>query len=252
MIIKKYLNNNNQLKKNTIRFFIPSLFGAKNNKLIKTFYWESMYYKNFYLIFNNLSLLEVFFKDKKIFYNFSKYFQFNLYIYLIKTNFIILNLFFHFFYVLFVTFENYEDIETNKIIFRGYKQCAKHKRISKGWIKPDYGLKFYFNQRINSISLYVLNFNIYKNIYFSKFNLFLLETKFIYKLFYYFKMLQYKLQSFIILYKYHFKIEKKLRLTFAKINTIIYKNLNNKLIKLFSFYKIHLNIKKEKKFQIYL
>ena len=39
-----------------------------------------MYYKVFYLLFNHVSLIDVFFKDKKIFYNFSKYFQINLYL----------------------------------------------------------------------------------------------------------------------------------------------------------------------------
>jgi hypothetical protein len=88
-----------------------------------------------------------------------------------------------------------------------------------------------------------LNYNIYKNIYFSKYNLFLIHTKLIYKLFHYFKMLQYKLQSFIILYKKHFKLEKKIRLWFAKSNCMIYKHLNFKLIKYFSFYKLYLKKK---------
>src|SRR3990167_8400323 len=144
-------------------------FGFKKNKLTKTFYYENMYYKIFYLIFNHIRLIKVFFKDKKIFYNFSKYFQTNLYIFLIKKNLMILNLFFHFFYILF-----------------------------------------------------------------------LIHTKLIYKLFHYFKMLQYKFQSFIILYKPIFKFEKKIRLKFAKTNCIVYKNLNNKLIKFFSLYKSYL------------
>ena len=203
-----------------------------------------MYYKLFYLLFNHISLIEVFLKDKKIFYNFSKYFQINLYIYLIKTNLIILDLFFHFFYMLFLTFENFEDIYTNTLFLKGYKQRAKRKTFFKRWIKPDYGIQFYFNQRINSISLYVLNYNIYKNIYFSKYNIFIIHTKLIYKLFHYFKMLQYKLQSFVILYKKHFKIEKKIRLLFAKSNCMIYKYLNLKLIKYFSFYKLYLKKKK--------
>src|SRR3990167_7802087 len=53
-------------------------------------------------------------------------------------------------------------------------------------------------------------------------------------------MLQYKVQSFIILYKPIFKFEKKIRLKFAKTNCIVYKNLNNKLIKFFSLYKSYL------------
>jgi hypothetical protein len=237
MLNSKYLNNNQKIKKNVINIFIPMLFGFKNNKLTKTFYYENMYYKIFYLIFNHISLIEVFFKDKKIFYNFSKYFQTNLYIFLIKKKSIILNLFFHFFYVLFLTFENLEDIYSNKIFFKGYKHRLKYKTFFKRWIKPDHGIKFYFKQRVNSISLYVLNFSIYRNFHFSKYNLFLIHTKLIYKLFYYFKMLQYKLQSFLILYKPLCKFEKKTRLMFAKTNCIIYKNLNNKLINYFSLYK---------------
>jgi len=242
MVISKYLTKAN-LKKTTFNIFIPMLFGFKNNKLVKTFYYENMFYKIFYLIFNHILLVEVFLKDKKIFYNFSKYFQINLYIFLLKTNSIILNLFFYFFYMLFMTFENFEDLYYNKILFKGYKQRHKYKRFAKYWIKPDHNLKFYFNQRVNSISLYVLNFNIYKNIYFSKFNIFLSHTSLIYKLFYYFKILQYKLQSFVILYKRHFKVEKKIRKFFSKNNCNIYKHLNNKLIKLFSFYKIHIKKK---------
>jgi hypothetical protein len=115
MLNTKYLNNNNKIKKKVINLFIPMLFGLKMNK---TIYNDNMYYKLFYLLFNHISLIEVFFKDKKIFYNFSKYFQINLYIYLIKTNLIILDLFFHFFYMLFLTFENFEDIYTNTIIFK--------------------------------------------------------------------------------------------------------------------------------------
>ena len=237
LVNNKYLNNNQKIKKNEINIFIPMLFGFKNNKLTKTFYYENMYYKIFYLIFNHILLIEIFFKDKKIFYNFSKYFQTNLYIYLIKKKSIILNLFFHFFYVLFLTFENLEDIYSNRIFFKGYKHRLKYKTFFKRWVKPDYGIKFYFKQRINAISLYVLNFSIYKNFYFSKYNLFLIHTKLIYKLFYYFKMLQYKLQSFLILYKPLCKFEKKTRLIFAKTNCIIYKNLNNKLINFFALYK---------------
>jgi hypothetical protein len=247
-VIKQYLNNN--VKKKTINLFIPMLFGFKNNKMITTFYYENMYYKIFYLIFNHISLIDVFFKDKKIFYNFSKYFQFNLYVYLIKTNLIILNLFFHFFYMLFLTFENFEDIYYNNIIFKGYKQRYKYKPVKQGWIKPDYGITFYFNQRINSISLYVLNFNIYKNSYFYKYNLFLINTKLIYKLLHYFKMLQYKLQSFILLYRRHFRIEKRIRKIFAKTNLIIYKKLNNKLIEFFSVYKLYLQEYEQKKKKI--
>jgi hypothetical protein len=243
MLNTKYLNTNNKLKKKVINLFVPMLFGVKTNKMIKTLYYEKMYYKVFYLLFNHISLIDVFFKDKKIFYNFSKYFQTNLYIYLIKTNLIILDLFFHFFYMLFLTFENFEDVYNNNIFLRGYKRRVKHKTFFKKWVKPDHGIKFYFNQRINSISLYVLNYNIYKNIYFSKYNLFLIHTKLIYKLFHYFKMLQYKLQSFIILYKKHFKLEKKIRLWFAKSNCMIYKHLNFKLIKYFSCYKLYLKKK---------
>jgi len=186
MLNSKYLAANNKIKKKVINLFIPMLFGFKNNKLIKTFYYENMYYKIFYLIFNHISLINVFFKDKKIFYNFSKYFQINLYIFLIKKKLIILNLFFHFFYMLFLTFENFEDIYNNTIIFKGYKQRLKYKMVVKKWTKPDYGIKFYYKQRINTISLYVLNFNMYRNMYFSKYNLFLIHTKLIYKLFYYF------------------------------------------------------------------
>src|SRR3990167_7986301 len=149
---------------------------------------------------------------------------------------------FHFFYVLFLTFENLEDIYSNQLFFKGYKHRFKYKTFFKRWIKPDHGIKFYFKQRINSISLYVLNFNIYRNLYFSKYNLFLIHTKLIYKLFHYFKMLQYKVQSFIILYKPIFKFQKKIRLKFAKTNCIVYKNLNNKLIKFFSLYKSYLKI----------
>jgi hypothetical protein len=240
MLNYKYLNNNNKIKKKVINLFIPMLFGFKNNKLTKTFYYENMYYKVFYLIFNHISLIKVFFTDKKIFYNFSRYFQTNLYIFLIKKKLMILNLFFHFFYSLFLTFENLEDIYTNQLLFRGYKHRFKYKTFFKKWIKPDHGVKFYFKQRINSISSYVLNFSIYRNFYFSKYNLFLIHTKLIYKLFYYFKMLQYKLQSFLILYKPLYKFEKKIRLMFAKTNCIIYQHLNNKLIKFFSLYKSYL------------
>jgi hypothetical protein len=240
MLNYKYLNTNIKIKKKVINVFIPMLFGFKNNKITKAFYYENMYYKIFYLIFNHVSLIEVFFKDKKIFYNFSKYFQINLYIFLIKKKLMILNLFFHFFYMLFLTFENLEEIYTNQLFFKGYKHRFKYKTFFKRWIKPDYGINFYFKQRINSISLYVLNFNIYKNFYFSKYNLFLIHTKLIYKLFYYFKMLQYKLQSFLLLYKPLFKFEKKMRLMFAKTNCIIYKNLNSKLINFFSLYKSYL------------
>src|SRR3990167_8358661 len=88
MLNYRYLNNNNKIKKKIINIFIPMLFGFKNNKLTKTFYYENMYYKIFYLIFNHIRLIKVFFKDKKIFYNFSKYFQTNLYIFLIKKNLI--------------------------------------------------------------------------------------------------------------------------------------------------------------------
>ncbi len=241
MLNTKYLNTNNKIKKKVINLFVPMLFGVNPKK--KTLYYEHMYYKIFYLLFNHISLIDVFLKDKKIFYNFSKYFQTNLYIYLIKTNLIILDLFFHFFYMLFLTFENLEDVYTNTIFFRGYKYRAKRKTFFKKWIKPDYGIKFYFNQRINTTSLYALNYNIYKNIYFSKYNLFLIHTKLIYKLFHYFKMLQYKLQSFIVLYKKHFKLEKKIRLLFAKSNCMIYKHLNFKLIKYFSIYKLYLKKK---------
>jgi hypothetical protein len=218
MLNYKYLNTNIKIKKKVINVFIPMLFGFKNNKITKAFYYENMYYKIFYLIFNHVSLIEVFFKDKKIFYNFSKYFQINLYIFLIKKKLMILNLFFHFFYMLFLTFENLEEIYTNQLFFKGYKHRFKYKTFFKRWIKPDYGINFYFKQRINSISLYVLNFNIYK----------------------YFKMLQYKLQSFLLLYKPLFKFEKKMRLMFAKTNCIIYKNLNSKLINFFSLYKSYL------------
>jgi len=244
MLNTKYINTHNKIKKKVINLFMPILLGRKNNRIVnKTFYYDNMYYKLFYLIFNHISLMEVFLKDKKIFYNFSKYFQINLYIYLIKTNLIILNLFFHFFYMLFLTFENCEDIYNNIILLKGYKQCLKRKTFleaKNGWIKPDYGIEFYFKQRINSISFYVLNFNIYKNFFFSKYNLFLLHTKLIYKLFYYFKILQYKVQSFIVLYKKHYKVEKKTRLLFAKSNCMIYKYLNIRLIKYFSFYKLYL------------
>jgi hypothetical protein len=237
MVNNKYLSNCNKIKKNVIKIFIPLLFSFKNNKLTKTFTAETMYYKIFYLIYNHISVIKVFFKDKKIFYNFSKYFQINLYIFLIKKKLIILNLFFYFFYTLFLTFENLEDISTNQLFFRGYKHRLKYETFLKGWIKPDHSLKFYFMQRINSISLYVLNFNIYKNFYFSKYNLFLINTKLIYKLFYYFKILQYKLQSFVILYHSFYKFEKKIRLIFAQTNCIIYKHLNSKLIFFFSLYK---------------
>jgi hypothetical protein len=237
MVNTKYLSNCNKIKKNVIKIFIPLLFSFKNNKLTKTFYVENMYYKVFYLIYNHISVIKVFFKDKKIFYNFSKYFQINLYIFLIKKKSMILNLFFYFFYTLFLTFENLEDISINQLFFRGYKHRLKYETFSKGWIKPDHNLKFYFMLRVNSISLYVLNFNIYKNFYFSKYNLFLINTQLIYKLFYYFKILQYKLQSFVILYRSFYKFEKKIRLVFAKTNCIIYKHLNNKLILLFSIYK---------------
>ena len=243
MLNNKYLNINNKIKKKIINLFIPMLFGVKTNRLITTLYYEHMYYKVFYLLFNHISLIEVFFKDKKIFYNFSKYFQTNLYIYLIKTNLIILDLFFHFFYMLFLTFENFEDVYTNILFLRSYKFRVKRKTFLKNRINLDHGIKFYFNQRINSTSLYALNYNIYKNIYFSKYNLLLIHTKLIYKLFHYFKMLQYKLQSFTILYKKHFKLEKKIRLWFAKSNFMIYNHLNFKLIKYFSFYKFHLEKK---------
>jgi len=244
MLNTKYLSNCNKIKKNVIKMFIPMLFSFKNNKLTKSFYAENKYYKIFYLIYNHISVIRVFFKDKKIFYNFSKYFQINLYIFLIKKKLMILNLFFYFFYTLFLTFENLEDISTNQLFFKGYKHRLKYETFTKGWVKPDHSLKFYFLQRINSISLYVLNFHIYKNFYFSKYNLFLINTKLIYKLFYYFKLLQYKLQSFVILYRSFYKFEKKIRLFFAKTNCVIYKNLNNKLILLFSLYKSFL-IKKE-------
>ena len=150
MLNTKYLNNNNKIKKKVINLFMPILLGRKNNRIVnKTFYNDNMYYKLFYLLFNHISLIEVFLKDKKIFYNFSKYFQINLYIYLLKTNLIILDLFFHFFYMLFLTFENFEDISTNTLFLKGYKQRAKRKTFFKRWIKPDYGLQFYFNERLN-------------------------------------------------------------------------------------------------------
>ena len=243
MLNTKYLSNCNKIKKNVIKMFIPMLFSFKNNKLTKTFYAENKYYKIFYLIYNHISVIRFFFKDKKIFYNFSKYFQINLYIFLIKKKLMILNLFFYFFYTLFLTFENLEDISTNQLFFKGYKHRLKYETFKKGWVKPDHSLKFYFLQRINSISLYVLNFHIYKNFYFSKYNLFLINTKLIYKLFYYFKLLQYKLQSFVIFYKSFYRFEKKIRLFFAKVNCVIYKNLNNKLILFFSLYKSFLNKK---------
>ena len=72
MLNNKYLNINNKIKKKIINLFIPMLFGVKTNRLITTLYYEHMYYKVFYLLFNHISLIEVFFKDKKIFYNFSK------------------------------------------------------------------------------------------------------------------------------------------------------------------------------------
>ena len=258
MLNTKYLNTHNKIKKKLINLFMPILLGRKNNSIVKkTLYYDNMYYKLFYLNFNHISLMEVFFKDKKIFYNFSKYFQINLYICLIKTNLIILNLFFHFFYMLFLTFENFEDIYNNIILLKGYKRCLKRKTFieeKNGWIKPDHSIEFYFKQKINSISFYVLNFNIYKNFYFSKYNLFLLHTKLIYKLFFYFKILQYKVQSFVVLYKKHYKVEKKNRLFFAKSNCMIYKHLNIKLIKYFSFYKLYLKkqLKQDLNLNLYL
>jgi hypothetical protein len=248
LINSKYLTGT-KLKKKTINLFSPMLFGLKNNKILKSFKDENMYYKIFYLIFNHVSLLNLFFQDKKIFYNFSKYFQINLYIYLIKTkpNSIILNLFFHFFYMLFLTFENLEDIYNNNILLKGYKQRFKSKRFAKYWIKPDYGIKYYFKQRINSISSYVLNFNLYNNNNFLQYNnLSSINNKLIYKLFYYFRILQYKLQSFIISYKRHVRTEKTIRIMFARVNCILYKHLNYRLIRLFSFYKVHLKKKKVK------
>jgi hypothetical protein len=237
MLNAKYLSNNNKLKKKIINLFIPMLFGFKANKLKTSFYYEHMYYKIFYLIFNHISVIKRFFNEKKIFYNFSKYFQINLYIYLIKKKLMILNLFFNFFYTLFLTFENLEDISTNRLFFKGYKRHLKHKRVPLGWIKPDQNFTFYYKQRFNSISLYVLNFNIYYNIYFSKYNLFLIHTKLIYKLFYYFKILQYKLQSFILRYKWFYRMDRTLRIKFAKANCILYKKLNAKLVFFFSVYK---------------
>ena len=144
MLNTKYLNTNNKLKKKVINLFVPMLFGVKTNKMIKTLYYEKMYYKVFYLLFNHISLIDVFFKDKKIFYNFSKYFQTNLYIYLIKTNLIILDLFFHFFYMLFLTFENFEDVYTNILLLRSYKFRVKRKTLLKNRINLDHGIKFYF------------------------------------------------------------------------------------------------------------
>lgn len=248
MLLSKYLTNNLKIKKK-ISIFIPVLFGFRNNKILKTFSNENMFYKIFYLIFNHISIIEVFFKNKKIFYNFSKYFQTNLYIYLLKTNSVILNLFFYFFYILFMTFENFEDIYYNKLLLKGYKLRQRYKTFNELIIKQDYDSKFYFYNRLNSISLYVLNFNIYKNNYLSNFNYFLTNVLLIYKLFYYFKQLQYKFQSYNIYYRYHFRIEKKMRLYFAKSNSMIYKTLNTKLVKLFSYYKLFLE-KKQKSYKI--
>src|SRR3990167_8375238 len=146
----------------------------------------------------------------------------------IKKKIINIYLFVHFFYVLFLTFENLEDIYSNQLFFKGYKHRFKYKTFFKRWIKPDHGIKFYFKQRINSISLYVLNFNLYRNLYFSKYNLFLIHTKLIYQLFHYLPILQSKVQSFINLYNPIFIFDKNIRLKFAKTNCIVYKNLNNK------------------------
>jgi hypothetical protein len=101
-----------------------------------------MYYKVFYLLFNHISLIEVFFKDKKIFYNFSKYFQTNLYIYLIKTNLIILDLFFHFFYMLFLTFENFEDIYTNNYFYEVINNVLNVKHFLKNGLNQIMELNF--------------------------------------------------------------------------------------------------------------
>lgn len=246
-----YLKKKN-LKKKTINVFIPMLFGFKNNKITKTFFYENMYYKIFYLIFNHIKLTEVFFKNKKIFYNFSKYFQINLYIFLLKTKqTAFLDLFFYFFYILFITFENFENSYSNKLFFKGYKM-QKYNKFFKKWKKLDKNLNFYYKQRINSISLYVYNYLIYKNNFLLKFNLFLNKTLLIYKLFYYFKILQYKIQSFVILYKKHFRVEKKTRLLFAKNNCTVFNNLNYKLIKYLSNYKIKLKKIKKKNLNINL
>ena len=78
MLNTKYLNNNNKIKKKVINLFIPMLFGLKMNK---TLYNDNMYYKLFYLLFNHISLIEVFLKDKKFFIIFQNIFKL-IYIYI--------------------------------------------------------------------------------------------------------------------------------------------------------------------------
>src|SRR3990167_5345349 len=110
MLNYRYLNNNNKIKKKIINIFIPMLFGFKNNKLTKTFYYENMYYKIFYLIFNHIRLIKVFVS-----------------LLFLKPNNIGINIFIIFFLILLLLF--------------------KYKTFFKRWIKPDHGIKFYFKQR---------------------------------------------------------------------------------------------------------
>lgn len=244
------------LLKKTINIFLPpvllynkikihNFFDKKGRRnLIRTFRFRNIFYKIFYFSFTYISLIKVFFKDKKIFYNFSKYFQLNLYIFLIKKKQLILNLFFHFFYTLFITFENYQDFFYNILFYKGYR--IRHKKGQfKSKIKKIFKNLTIFTKKVNSLSLFLLTFNLYKNTFFFTYNN-LIINNLIFKLFYYFKLLNYKSLRFKFRKKYK-RYEYFYRKRHRLLNERFYNILNGKLIKLFSFYQSHLRVKQFEK-----